>query len=261
MDLELKGKVALVTAGGGGLGTAIALALASEGATVAAVDLSQDALDGAQAAADSAGTSLATYQLDLSDPDAVAQTVDRVGEEHGPIDILVNITGGPPPTEAVGVAREDWGKYFDQMVASVITLTDLVLPGMMERQWGRVITSTSSGAIVPIPNLGISNTLRASLHSWNKTAAREVGSHGVTMNIVLPGRIATQRIKTLDEAKAARDGRSVDEVRATSVAGIPVGRYGEPDEYGSVVAFLASERASYVTGSVIRIDGGLIDCV
>ena len=144
------------------------------------------------------------------------------------------------------------------MVLSVIALTDRVLPCMRQRKWGRIITSTSSGVVAPIPNLGISNALRLSLVGWSKTLAREVGGDGITTNIVLPGRIATPRITFLDEQKARREGRAVEEIAAESVASIPVGRYGRPEEYADVVAFLASERAAYVTGSVIRIDGGLI---
>ena len=136
-----------------------------------------------------------------------------------------------------------------------------MLPLMKERGWGRVITSTSSGVVAPIPNLGISNSLRLALVGWSKTLAREIGRDGVTANIVLPGRIATGRITFLDEQKAKRENRPVEEVTAESTAAIPVGRYGRPEEYGDTVAFLASPRASYITGSVIRIDGGLIQSI
>jgi 3-oxoacyl-[acyl-carrier protein] reductase len=147
------------------------------------------------------------------------------------------------------------------MVLSVIAITDRVLPGMRSRGWGRIITSTSSGVIAPIQNLGISNALRASLVGWSKTLAREVARDGITANIVVPGRIATRRIRFLDEQKAKREGRPVEQVTAESTASIPVGRYGEPEEYADMVAFLASARAAYVTGSVIRVDGGLIPSV
>ena len=147
------------------------------------------------------------------------------------------------------------------MVLSVVAITDRVLPGMKARKWGRIVTSTSSGVVAPIPNLGLSNALRISLVGWSKTLAREVGRDGITANIVLPGRIATQRLAFLDEQKARREGRSVEEVAAESTAAIPVGRYGRPEEYGAVVTFLASAQAAYVTGSVVRIDGGLIASV
>lgn len=144
------------------------------------------------------------------------------------------------------------------MVVSVIAITDRVLPSMRQRKWGRIITSTSSGVVSPIPNLAISNALRLSLVGWSKTLAREVGKDGITANIILPGRIATDRIKFLDEAKAKRESRNVEDVVAESVSTIPLGRYGRPEEYAAAVAFLASESAAYITGSVIRVDGGLI---
>jgi 3-oxoacyl-[acyl-carrier protein] reductase len=172
--------------------------------------------------------------------------------------VLVNNTGGPPPTTAAGQSQELWSKHFQSMVLSVVALTDRVLPGMRQRKWGRIITSTSSGVVAPIPNLGLSNALRLSLVGWSKTLAREVGPDGITANIVLPGRVATKRIVALDTAKAEREGRGVQDVTTESAGAIPLGRYGDPKEYGDVVAFLASERASYITGSVIRVDGGLI---
>jgi 3-oxoacyl-[acyl-carrier protein] reductase len=147
------------------------------------------------------------------------------------------------------------------MVLSVIAITDSVLPGMRSRGWGRILTSTSSGVVAPIQNLAISNALRLSLVGWSKTLAREVGKDGITANIVVPGRIATSRVAALDNAKAKREGRSVEEVAAESQGTIPLGRYGNPKEYADVVTFLASERAAYITGSVIRVDGGLIPSI
>jgi 3-oxoacyl-[acyl-carrier protein] reductase len=143
-------------------------------------------------------------------------------------------------------------------VLSVVAITDRVLPGMKAAGWGRIVTSTSSGVVAPIPNLGLSNALRTSLLGWSKTLAREVAKDGITSNIILPGRIATDRIRFLDEQKAKREGRAVEDVATESTGSIPAGRYGRPEEYGDAVAFLASERASYITGSVIRVDGGLI---
>ena len=251
MDLGISGKTALVFGAGGGLGGAIALALAAEGAKVAVADINADA---AQATVDAiikrGGVSKALV-WDLADLAAIPDHIASVEAELGPIDILVNNTGGPPPTPVSGQAPEDWEKFFRSMVVSVIAITDAVLPGMRARGWGRIVTSTSSGVVAPIPNLGISNALRLSLVGWSKTLAREVGRDGITTNIVLPGRIATGRITFLDEQKAKRENRSVEDVSAESTAAIAVGRYGDPKEYGDVVAFLASQKASYLTASMV----------
>jgi 3-oxoacyl-[acyl-carrier protein] reductase len=258
MDLGLKGKTALVLGAGGGLGGAIAKTLAAEGAQIAVADINRQAAEQTVADIHAAGGSAMALEWDLGNLDVVAPNLAAIEKQLGSVDVLVNITGGPPPTLVSGQSADSWRKYFDSMVLSVIAISDAVLPKMREKKWGRIITSTSSGVVSPIPNLGLSNALRMSLLGWSKTLAGEVGRDGVTVNVVLPGRVATQRIAFLDEQKAKREGKGVEEVAAASTASIPVGRYGDPQEYADVVAFMASGRASYLTGSVIRVDGGLI---
>lgn len=258
MELGLNGKTALVLGGGGGLGRAISIALAGEGANVAVADIDSKAIAETESALAAIGAKSLGLVWDLADLAQIDPHVTTVEAGLGPVDVLVNITGGPPPTPASGQDPALWSKHFQSMVLSVIAITDRVLPKMRERKWGRVITSTSSGVVSPIPNLAISNALRMSLVGWSKSLAREVGKDGITANIILPGRIATDRIKFLDEAKAKREGRSVHDVAAESAGSIPLGRYGKPEEYAAAVAFLASECAAYITGSVIRVDGGLI---
>jgi 3-oxoacyl-[acyl-carrier protein] reductase len=258
MELGLTGKTALVLGAGGGLGRAIALALSREGASVALAGRRIEPLEELAADIRSRGAKALPVQWDFSDLDAIERVVGAVEGGLGGVDVLINNTGGPPPGPASGQPLAEWHKQFQAMVLSVIVITDRVLPGMQARRFGRIITSASSGVIAPIPNLGLSNALRASLVGWSKTLAREVARDGITANVLVPGRIATDRIAFLDGKKAEREGRTVAAVEAESLAQIPAGRYGEPEEYADMAAFLASERAGYVTGSVIRVDGGYI---
>ena len=258
MDLGLAGKTALILGAGGGLGGAIAATLASEGARVALADLNAPAArENAEAITAAGGTAIA-LGWDLADLGIIEDRLAEIDSRLGPIDVLVSLTGGPPPGPIAGQSPAVWEQHFNAMILSVIAITDRVLPNMRARGWGRIITSATSGVIAPIPNLGLSNALRSALVGWSKTLAAEVAKDGITANIVLPGRIATPRIAFLDAKKAEREHRPVAEIEAESLRAIPAGRYGDPQEYADVVAFLASTRASYVTGSMIRVDGGYL---
>jgi 3-oxoacyl-[acyl-carrier protein] reductase len=258
MDLGLSGKRALVIGASQGIGRAIAEGLASEGCNVAIASRSAEKLKTVADGIASAGGSASVHTVDLSDISSVSALAESV-LAAGPVDILVNNCGGPPPSGALGVAADEWRRQFDAMVISSITLTEAVVPGMRERGWGRIQFILSSGVIQPIPTLGISNVLRSSVASFSKTLAKEVAPPGITSKVLLPGRIETDRLLSLDQKTAEREGMDVADVRKRSQSAVPVGRYGQPREFADVAAFLASERASYVTGMMMRIDGGLIN--
>lgn len=258
MDLNLTNKRALVCGGSSGLGQAVATALAAEGAHVCLLSRDAAKLTAAADEITARGQGRAVWAAaDLADHDALLAAVDRAEAQlGGPIQILLNNTGGPPPSGVSGLDPELWRAQFEAMVLSVFRLTDRVLPGMRAQGWGRIINVASSSLVEPIPTLGVSNTLRASIAAWAKTLAGEVAANGVTVNTLLPGRIATPRIDRLDQARAAATGGTPEDARAESLKAIPAGRLGTPEEFGAVAAFLASEQAAYVTGSLIRVDGG-----
>lgn len=261
MDFGIAGKTALVHGASGGLGGAIAMALAKEGARVVVCGRNLERLEQMQQRIRESGGSVVAYVWDLADIDDYERKYREVCENVAPVDILVNNTGGPPPSLAQGIVISQWEKHFREMVLSVTTMTDLVLPHMRGNGWGRIITSTSSGVVAPIPNLALSNALRGTLMGWSKTLAREIAADGVTANILVPGRIATARVTTIDHARAERENRSYQSVVDESSGSIPMKRYGDPQEYGSAAAFLASAQASYITGSLLRVDGGLIPSI
>lgn len=261
MDLGIKGRTALILAAGGGLGRAISVALAREGTRTAVADIDAASLEATGRAVAAVGSEPLPLVWDIGDLAAVESRFTQIEDRFGAVDILVNITGGPPPSGASAIEPESWRSHFERMVLSVMRITDRALPAMRERRWGRIITSTSSGVVAPIPGLAISNALRLSLVGWSKSLSREEARFGITANIIVPGRIDTGRVRSLDAAKAKREGRTVDAVMAESAASIPVGRYGRPEEYAAAATFLASEAASYITGTMLRVDGGLVPTI
>lgn len=257
MDLGLANKKALVLASSQGLGLSVATALVQEGAHVMICGRSADKLAEVAGQLTAQGPGKADFAVvDLSVKSAAQDLYANAKAKLGRVDILVNNTGGPPPGATTTPDADVWRTYFDTMILRVIEITNLCLPDMQANNWGRVLTIASSGVEQPIPNLAMSNTLRSSLVGWSKSLANEVGQFGITANMQLPGRIHTARLDQLDGGNAERSGRTIEEVRAQNEAQIPVGRYGRTEEFGELAAFLVSERASYVNGSVIRCDGG-----
>lgn len=262
MDLGLTGKRALVLASSRGLGLGIAEAIAAEGADVLITGRDGARLEAAVAAINARGAGTARFVVtDLADKATPALLEEAVKREFGGLDILVNNTGGPPPGLMSEADLSVVHRQFEIMVLSVMDITARLLPGMRAQGWGRVLTVASSGVIQPIPNLGLSNAIRASLVGWSKSMANELGGEGLTFNMLLPGRIETDRLKQLDAANAEKSGKDLDAVAAAAKAQIPAGRYGRPEEFGAVGAFLVSEQASYINGSQIRCDGGAIKSV
>jgi 3-oxoacyl-[acyl-carrier protein] reductase len=247
MDLKIAGKVALVLGASKGLGAASAVALADEGAVVHAVSRSGAVAD----------PRLIAHAADLSTEAGVAAVLDLIASLGG-VDILVGNTGGPPRGGAQGVAADVWRGAYEGLAISLFRIADAVLPGMIARQWGRIVTIGSTGIVQPIPHLALSNVTRGAVAGWSKTLASEVARHGITVNMVLPARIETDRVRSGDEAAAERLGLTVAEVEARSRAEIPAGRYGRAEEFAAAVAFLAGEPASYITGSMLRVDGGFV---
>jgi 3-oxoacyl-[acyl-carrier protein] reductase len=254
MDLGLNDHVALVAGGTAGLGLAVGRALASEGAAVALAGR-REALAAEEAGGFTRGLGVA---MDITDPASIAAAVARTEAELGTIDILILNSGGPPASTAANLDVDALRAAGELLLYGPFRLVQATLPKMREKGWGRIIGIGSTVIQQPQSNLAASSMFRASIASYLKLIAEEVATDGVTVNMVLPGRFGTDRTAQIDALAAKNSGRSVAEIEEASRNTIPLGRYGAPDEFGVVAAFLCSESARYLTGEQVRVDGGLV---
>jgi 3-oxoacyl-[acyl-carrier protein] reductase len=259
MNLGLTDKVALVAAASRGLGRAIAAELAAEGAAVVMCARDERAIaDAAREIAAETGATVVPVRADVSEPAGVERVTAAALDRFGRVDVLITNAGGPPagPFEAHDAAA--WESAFRLTLRSAVELARAVLPGMKARRWGRIINVTSISVKQPVDNLILSNSLRAAVTGFARTLATEVAPHGITVNNILPGYTRTERLVALAQAASAREGITLDGAYARWESQIPMGRLGEPREFAALAAFLASERASYITAQSIAVDGGWI---
>ena len=259
MDLGLNGKIALVAAASKGLGRAVAEELAAEGVSLVLCARGNDELQATCAAIAAAhGVPVLGIAADVAVAADVARVVQAAQARFGRIDVLVTNAGGPPAGTFDTLSSEMWQAATQLLLTSVVELTRAVLPGMKERGWGRILNITSISVKQPVANLMLSNSLRAAVTGMARTLATEVAPFGVTVNNILPGYTRTERVVNLAEAAAAREGISAAAATARWEAEIPMRRLGEPREFAALAAFLCSERASYITGTSVPVDGGWI---
>jgi 3-oxoacyl-[acyl-carrier protein] reductase len=259
MDLGLKGKVAMVAGASRGLGFAVAQALAREGALVSMASRDETAIC---AAAKRLGVQdvLAT-PLDVKSGEGIQRWARATEERFGGVDILFANAGGPPAGAALSFDDAAWQSAIDLLLLSTIRMVRATVPSMEARGGGAILVSTSSSVKEPIPNLGLSTVVRASVSALAKTLALELAASGIRVNQIVPGRIDTDRVRQLDEINGQKQGVTAEQAKAKAIAGIPIGRYGEPEEFARVAVFLLSGAASYMTGATVQVDGGLIRSV
>jgi 3-oxoacyl-[acyl-carrier protein] reductase len=259
MDLGLKGKVALVAAASRGLGRAVAEDLAVEGASLVLCSRNAETINQtASEIAEATGAAILALPCDVSKADDVTHLVQSGIEKFGRIDILVTNAGGPPAGKFENFSQDQWEAATRLTLFSAIELTRQVLPGMKERRWGRILNITSIAVKQPVDNLILSNSLRAAVTGFARTLANEVATFGVTVNNIMPGYTRTERVEELSRMMAEKEGITPEDFIARWEKEIPMQRLGEPREFAALAAFLVSERASYITGTSIPVDGGWI---
>jgi 3-oxoacyl-[acyl-carrier protein] reductase len=260
--LWIDGKRALVLGASKGLGYAVAHALASEGVSVAVSSSNKDrAAQAVETIGNESGSTAVPLVGDVSSPDNMDTLADEAIAALGGVDILINNHGGPPLGFARDLEEANLVDQFNKMVVSIIRITGRLVPPMVERQWGRILTIGSSGNVEPLPNMVLSNTRRGAVVNYTKMLAHEVAKDGVTVNIVAPGTILTDRSRASSITNAKRLGITPEEALAQRVKDIPAGRRGDPKEFGAVAAFLCGQNSGYCTGSVWRVDGGRIKSI
>lgn len=258
MDLGIRNRVAMVAAASKGLGKAAALSLAREGCKVSICGRSLENLEPTRKELEALGVEVLAMPGDVSRLEDLEAWYQKTVECLGPVDILVTNTGGPKAAIFQDLSEADWASGIASTLMNVVRLCRLALPGMRSRKWGRIVHITSLVAKQPAPILTISSTLRAGISGLTKTLAQETARDGVTVNALLPGHILTDRQVHLGELKAKAENISLEEYFARTAASIPVGRIGKPEEVGDTIAFLCSDRASYITGASLQVDGGII---
>jgi 3-oxoacyl-[acyl-carrier protein] reductase len=262
MDLGIKGKTALVVAASKGMGKASALGLGAEGARVVMCARGEAALkDAAAEVKQKTGAEVLALAADASRAADISKVVAEANRAFGGVDILVANVGGPPPGPFEAMTDEHWKAAFEQVHLSTVRFIREVLPHMKQARWGRILAIQSSSVKQPVDGLVLSNGIRPGIAGLFKTLAGDLAPHGITVNLVLPGRIMTDRFREHQTDRATRSGVTLEKQMELSSADIPMGRIGTPDEFAAMVVFLASARASYVTGTAVQVDGGLIRSV
>lgn len=262
MDLGLKGKVALVSGASKGLGFAVARVLAAEGANVSISSRDRQSIEAAGKRIESeTGARVLAMPVDVRDKAAIERWIAHAADTFGGIDALMTNSGGPPAGDAVSFDDGAWQDAAELLLFSTIRMIRAAVPHMERRGGGAILVSTSSSVKEPVPNLGLSTVLRASVSALSKTLALELAAKKIRVNQIIPGRIDTDRVRHLDEVNAKKAGITPDQAKSKAEGAIPMGRYGQADEFGRVGAFLLSSAASYMTGATVQVDGGQIHSV